>query len=99
MRPPPALALAVTSAALPGIYAAVRCFQHSLQPEADPAAIVWSEHSNLLSRCMVTAFVGGTALVASLALAQSAPRRLPNVLAVTTIGSALAVLIQAWLVP
>lgn len=94
-----ALAVATAISALPGIYAAVRCFQHWLQPEPDPAAIVWAEHSDLLSRCMVTGFVGATALVAALALAKSVPAKFPGILAGTATVSALAVLVQAWFVP
>ncbi len=88
-----ALAAGCTGAAL--LYSLLRIVQAVLLPEPDPATVLWSEHSGFFWRAWIAAYAAGAlAFVAWLF-----PDRALRLLARAVMPVAIAVAVQAALVP
>ncbi len=91
------LGFAAGFAAAPLVYALVRVVALRMEPEADPAAVIWAEHSATVTRLVVTLYVGVAVLGGAVSLASAAPRVMPRVVGAVALVAALAVLVQtAW---
>lgn len=94
---PPRLAIALgsacTGAAL--LYAVLRVVQAWLLPEPDPTSVLWTEHSGFFWRAWISAYAAGALAFA----AWLRPARAARLLARAVVPVALAVVLQAALVP
>jgi hypothetical protein len=91
--------LAAAAAAMPLAYAVVRAIEARVSPEQDPAAVISSEHSALLTRLTVTAFVTLLAAAGTVSLAGAMPAHAPRVVGALAMLGALAALAQAVVLP
>lgn len=88
-----ALAAGCTAAAL--LYSTLRVVQAMVLPEPDPVTVLWSEHSGFFWRAWTSAYAAGAvAFVAWLV-----PDRALRLLARAVVPVAIAVALQAALVP
>ena len=88
------LGFAAGFAAAPLVYALVRVLSMRMEPEADPSAVIWAEHSPTVTRLVVTLYVGLAVLGGAVSLASAAPRAMPRVIAAVAVAAAIAVLAQ-----
>jgi hypothetical protein len=95
----------VASSAIAGLlsavvmYAALRMGQVLFGTEADPAAILYSEHSGYLWRVTIALYAGGIVAIVTSIVEPRSPERTQHVLAWLLPFSALALVVQALFIP
>lgn len=94
-----AMGLALGCAMLPLVYAVVRVVVARVDPEADPVAVVWSEHSPAITRFMITLYGTGALTAGAIAIARAFPARAPSMVSFASIVSAIALFAMAWFAP
>jgi hypothetical protein len=91
--------IALGCAILPLVYAIVRVVVARVDPEPDPVAVVWSEHSPSLTRLMLTLYVTAAIVVGAIALVRARPAAFDRVLTVAAMSSATAILALCFFAP
>jgi hypothetical protein len=87
------LGLAAAAAAAPCVYAIARVIESRISPEADPAAVLWAEHSALQTRLMVAGYATAVLAGGTVALVSWRPRIAPRLVAALGAVSVLATLL------
>jgi hypothetical protein len=98
---PVALGVAFTAAAVAAVllYAVARAAQAALLPDADPAAVFYSEHSGYYWRAWTVTYAGGMLGFLAYIAARRDALRTARVLAAGVVVAAIAILLQGALVP
>jgi hypothetical protein len=94
-----ALGLALGCALVPLVYAIVRVVIARLEPDPDPVAVVWSEHSPSITRLMITLYVTAALSAGAVAIARTLPERAPSMVSFAAIASAVAIMTLAMFAP
>jgi len=80
-------------------YAAVRCAELSLFPEANPVGIIGAAQSPYTWRCVTALYLGGMGGIGGYALARRSPAAAARWAARGVVAAAVAIVAQAALAP
>jgi hypothetical protein len=86
-----AYGVALGCALMPVVYVIVRVVVARLDPDSDPVAVVWSEHSPSVTRLMLTLYATAGLTAGGIAITRALPHRAPSMVSLAAIASAVAI--------